>query len=82
MPTTKVGFYQNLQKLTFFILSFVNLYLMACKERVQCALQGYNARKVNCSCVHIETSSLWAEFVNKNRGISVPLVEEDKSIEF
>ena len=33
--------------------------------------------------VHIETSSLWAEFVNKNRCISVRLVsEEDKSIEF
>ena len=32
-------------------------------------------------CVHIETSSLWAEFVNKNRCFSVPLVsEEDKSI--
>ena len=29
--------------------------------------QGYDARKVNC--VHIETSSLWAEFVNKNRCI-------------
>ena len=28
--------------------------------------QGNNARKVNCSCLHIETSSLWAEFVNKN----------------
>jgi len=34
-------------------------------------------------CVHIETSSLWAQFVDKNRCISVPLVsEEDKSIEF
>ena len=43
--------------------------------------QGYNARKVICSCVHIKTSSLWAEFVNKNRCMSVRLVsEEDKSI--
>ena len=34
-------------------------------------------------CVHIETSSLWAEFVNKNRCISVRLVfEEVKSIKF
>jgi len=34
-------------------------------------------------CVHIETSSLWAEFVNKNRCISVRLVsEQDKSMEF
>ena len=34
-------------------------------------------------CVHIETSSLWAEFVNKNRCINVSLVsEEDKSILF
>ena len=30
---------------------------------------------------YIETSSLWAEFVNKNRRISVRLVtEEDESI--
>ena len=28
--------------------------------------QGNNARKVNCSCLHIETSFLLAEFVNKN----------------
>ena len=34
-------------------------------------------------CVHIETSSLWAEFVNKNRYISVRLVSEEvKSIKF
>ena len=34
-------------------------------------------------CVHIETSSLWAEFVNKNRFISVRIVaEEVKSINF
>ena len=34
-------------------------------------------------CVHIETSSLWAEFVNKNRCINVGLVfEEVKSIKF
>ena len=33
--------------------------------------------------VHIETSSLWAEFVNKNGCISVRLVSEEvKSIEF
>ena len=46
--------------------------------------QGTNARKVNCVrlyllrilCVHIETSSLWAEFVNKNRCITVRLVSE------
>ena len=32
---------------------------------------------------YIETSSLWAEFVNKNRCISVRLVSEEvKSIEF
>ena len=49
-------------------------------------IQVYNARKVNCSCarilcVHIKTSSLWAEFVNKNRCIHVRLVSEDvKSI--
>ena len=34
-------------------------------------------------CVRIETSSLWAEFVNKNRCISVRLVSEEvKSIKF
>ena len=34
-------------------------------------------------CVHIKTSSLWAEFVNKNRCISVRLVSEEvKSIKF
>ena len=34
-------------------------------------------------CAHIETSSLWAEFVNKNRCISVRLVSEEvKSIKF
>ena len=33
--------------------------------------------------VHIETSSLWAEFVNKNRCISVRLVSEEvKSLNF
>ena len=43
--------------------------------------QGTNARKVHCGRVHIETSSLRAEFVNKNRCTSVRLVsEEDKSI--
>ena len=42
-----------------------------------------NARKVNCSCEHIETSSLWAEFINKNICLSVRLVfKEVKSIEF
>ena len=44
--------------------------------------QGYNARKVNCSCVYSayisEPSSLWAEFVNKNRCISVRLVPEEE----
>ena len=34
-------------------------------------------------CVHIETSSLLAEFVNKNRFLSVRLISEEvKSIEF
>jgi len=34
-------------------------------------------------CVHIETSFLWAEFVIKNRCISVRLVSEEvKSINF
>ena len=34
-------------------------------------------------CLHIKTSSLWAEFVNKNRCISVRLVSQEvKSIKF
>ena len=38
---------------------------------------------VGILCVHIETSSLWAEFVNKNRCLSVHLVSDEvKSIEF
>ena len=38
---------------------------------------------VYSACVHIETSPLWAEFVNKNRCISVSLVSEEvKSITF
>ena len=40
-------------------------------------MQECNARKVNCGCVHIETSSLWAEFVNNNRYISVRSVFEE-----
>ena len=48
--------------------------------------QGYNARKVNqlrIHFVHIETSSLSADFVNNNRCISVRLVSEEvKSIKF
>ena len=48
--------------------------------------QGYNARKVNCSCVYsayILNCSLWADIANKNRCISVRLVsEKNKSIEF
>ena len=39
----------------------------------QSLVQGTNTRKV-ILCVHIETSSLWAEFVNKNRCISVRLI--------
>ena len=35
-------------------------------------------------CVHIETSSHWADFVNKNRCLSVRLVSEEvkRIIEF
>ena len=32
--------------------------------------------RLHILCVHIETSSLWAEFVNKNRCISVTQVSE------
>ena len=44
-------------------------------------MQGYSARKVICSCVNSEHISLWAEFVNKKRCISVRLISEEiKSI--
>ena len=37
--------------------------------------QGCSARKVNCSCVYSAyISSLWVEFANKNRCLSVRLV--------
>ena len=42
-----------------------------------------NTLQLRILCVHIETSSLWAEFVNVNRCISVRLVsEEARSIQF
>jgi len=51
--------------------------------------QGWNRKgkesqlRLCILCVHIETSSLWAECVNNNRCISVHLVSEEvKSIKF
>ena len=50
---------------------------------VKVIMQGKLIAVACTSCVHIETSSFWTEFVNKNRCIIVRLVsEEDKSIEF
>ena len=44
---------------------------------IKVLMQGKLIAVVYCIlCVHIETSSLWAEFVNKNRCISVRLVSE------
>ena len=64
------------------ILSAVELSLETKINKVY-IFPRFNARKVNCSCVYSETSSLWAEFVNKNRSIGVRLVaEEVKSIKF
>ena len=63
----------------------IDLLFIVCQLQFKWYHQGYNARKVNWSCVyHIETSSHWAEFVKKkNRCISVRLVsEEDKRIKF
>ena len=46
-------------------------------------MQGKLIAVVYTLRIHIETSSLWAEFVNKNRCISVHLVSEEvKSIKF
>jgi len=47
--------------------------------------QGCNARKVNCGRVYSAyiLKPVWAEFVNKNRCVSVRLVSEEvKSIKF
>ena len=44
-------------------------------------MQGKLIAVVYTLCTYIETSSFWAEFVNKNRCISLRRVsEEDKSI--
>ena len=44
----------------------IDLLFIVCQLQFKWYHQGYNARKVNWSCVyHIETSSLWAEFVKK-----------------
>ena len=41
-------------------------------------MQGKLIERRSCIlCVHIETSPLWAEFVYKNRCISVRLVSEE-----
>ena len=46
-------------------------------------MQGKLIAVVYTLRTYIETSSLWAEFVNKNRCISVRLVSEEvKSIKF
>ena len=41
-------------------------------------MQGKLIVVVYTSCVHIETSSLWAEFVNNNICVSVRLVSEEE----
>ena len=43
-------------------------------------MQGYNARKLNCSCLYIETrepENPEMEFVNKNICISASLVSKE-----
>ena len=42
--------------------------------------QGTNARKVNCNCVYSAYIWNWAEFVIKNRCISVRLISEEVKI--
>ena len=68
----------NLKLKNLFWLDRIKIWLKSCDTYRMYFLvvyytQGYNARKVNCGRVysvqHIETSSLWAEFVNKNRCI-------------
>ena len=52
---------------------------------IACLTQGYNARKVNFSCVYFAyiLKPVLSEFVKKNRCISVRLVSEEvKSIKF
>jgi len=56
---------------------FLNLYL------IKVIMQGKLSAVLRILCVHIETSSLRAEFVIKNRCLSVCLVSEEvKSIKF
>ena len=72
---TNISTYFNRGFVIFSKLNNSRIYIfsrMYCKERLL---------RLCILCVHIETSSLWAEFVNKNRCISVRLVsKEDKSI--
>ena len=72
-----------------YILSLIGNFLQFLNERSNYETdrhdllgfsQGFNARKVNFAVVYT-LRTYWAEFVNKNRCISVRLVsEEDKSI--
>ena len=90
-----MNFYQpKVLRRTYFNFKANKMSMFTCTMHVLYKLytsyscnQGCNARKVNCGyeyfayILKVETSSLWAEFVNKNRCISVRLVsEEDKSI--
>ena len=60
---------------------WVTLYIVYTVQ-VKNVRQGKSIAVVYTLC-HIETSSLWAEFVNNNRCISVRLVSEEvKSIKF
>ena len=61
---------------------FMAIYLFYKYRDLDSLNQGTNARKINCGRVYSAyASSLWAEFVNKNRFISVRLVSEEvKSI--
>ena len=56
-----------------FCTCYLFVYIRYIKIKDSYKIQGYNPRKANCAQlrIHIETSSLWGEFVNKNRCISV-----------
>ena len=77
-------FLLNFQKkyFTSFIFLAFKLQSLCSKSVLKVIMQG-KLIALCILCVHFETSSLWAEFVNKNRCISVHLVsEEGKSIKF
>ena len=80
----KYGLFTKIKNPMIFI---ENIYILKNIQNIfiACLTQGYNARKVNCSCVYSAyiLKPVLSEFVNKNTCISARLVSEEvKSIQF